>query len=90
MTARNCCAPKAHNNLLSLPDFPSPNGNGPASPRAAQLWDMEYKASGNFRRAIECESSCHAAVQPEYALRSVWRKHDDTNFLFLVSQSTSD
>jgi hypothetical protein len=39
---------------------------------------------------IQCESSCHAAVQPENALRSVWRKHDDTNFLFSFSQSTFD
>jgi len=55
-----------------------------------RLWDIGYKTSRNFRRAIEFESSCYAAVQPESALHSVWLKHGDTNFLFFLSRSTFD
>jgi len=51
MTARNCCASSMHNNLLSLPDFPRLMAMVLHRHDATPLWDMEYKASGNFRRA---------------------------------------
>ncbi|MBR1200708.1 hypothetical protein JQ574_32405 [Bradyrhizobium sp. AUGA SZCCT0158] len=50
------------------------------------LWDIGYNASRNFHWD-QRESSCHAAVQPDRMLHSVWRKHDDTNFLFFFSRS---
>jgi hypothetical protein len=55
-----------------------------------RLWDIGYKNSCNFRRAIEREPSRHAAVHLEAALHSAWLKHGDTNFLFFLSRSTFD
>jgi hypothetical protein len=36
------------------------------------------------------ESPRDVALHPGCALHSVWRKHDDTNFLFFFSFSTCD